>query len=154
MSDVQLVSMVRSVNKEEGYVPLAERVKKEEAINKNNIPPERKEYLFCMVVANGDDDFWNIITGRDNAYEFVKDNAENIDLEKSFVLSDETPLSKRNSVYTFFKFIKQRYYPNDVYDIEEFIIGDVMEGSNEEAFIYTAGDHLDMSELMMQSDEE
>lgn len=154
MDDRQLVSMVKPVNKEEGYVPLAERVKREEAANKNNIPPAMKEYLFLIKGAEGYDDCWDIIIGRDNAYEYVKDNIESINVEKSYVLSDETPLSKRNTVYNFFKFIKQKYYPDDVYDIEEYIVGDVMESDNEEAFVYTAGDHLEMSDLMMQGDED
>ena len=59
---------------------------------------------------------WIICNGRTEAYESIKDVIEIIDIETSFILVENLPLSKRISVYKFMKFVQDSY--NDGFDID------------------------------------
>ena len=52
--------------------------KPDQYIIKNN--PELKEYLLCIAGKDGADDTWEMITGRTELYETIKNNIEWIDL--------------------------------------------------------------------------
>jgi hypothetical protein len=86
--------------------------------------PEDRQYLICITTksGSGEQDSWNIVTGRTEAYEFVKNNIDSIDLNYSFVLVETCPLSERKSIYAFMKYVGDFY--SDGFDIEDYIKGD------------------------------
>ena len=85
---------------------------------------EEKQYLICIAATpgSGDYDIWDIVIGRTNAYEFIKDNIDMIDFERSFILVENCNLNQRKSIYAFVKYIQDLY--NDGFDIDEYIKGD------------------------------
>ena len=92
--------------------------------------PEEKEYLVCFTSDNGNDDacFWNILVGRTETYEFIRDYIKSaasgdIDFEKSFVLVETIKLSDRKNIVAFMKYCEQ-YYPDDNFDIDDYAVGD------------------------------
>ena len=101
-------------------VVMARRVDNSKPRDKN---PEEKEYLICIVNKNGTDYDWDIIEGRTNVYEYIKEEIEFIDLEKSFVLVESLPLSGRKTIYAFMKYVQEFY--EDSFDIEDYVIGDM-----------------------------
>ena len=83
---------------------------------------EEKQYLICIAAKPGDYDLWEIVIGRTNAYEFIKDNIDIIDFDRSFILVEDCNLNQRKSIYAFVKYVQDLY--NDGFDIEEYIKGD------------------------------
>ena len=84
--------------------------------------PEEKQYLVCIRGKDGGTDEWNILEGRTDAYEYIKANIEYIDLDKSFILVENLPLSKRKSIFAFMKYVQDNY--EDGFDIEDYVNGD------------------------------
>lgn len=86
--------------------------------------PESKQYLICIqgTPGSGIQPDWEIVTGRSAAYEYVKENIEDIDFETSFVLVETCNLSERLSIYMFMKHVQDNY--DDGFDIDEHIVGD------------------------------
>lgn len=86
--------------------------------------PEDRQYLICIrtKVDSGTEDFWDIVIGRTEAYEYIKSNIDLIDLERSFILVETLPLDKRQSIYAFMKHVEEFY--SDNFDIEDYIKGD------------------------------
>lgn len=88
--------------------------------------PESKQYLICIASNSPEvSDYWEICTGRTEARDFIKDNIDVIDFEKSFVLVETVSLNERKSIHAFMKHIEPFY--NDGFDIEEYIRGDFSE---------------------------
>lgn len=88
----------------------------------NSVPkksPEEKEYLLCITVNDGRDSYWTILKGRTEAYEFIKNNIDTIDMDESFILVENCVLAKRKSIYAFMKHA-QDYYPEDTFDIDAY----------------------------------
>lgn len=117
--------------------------------------PEEKQYLICIKASaqSGMDDEWDIVTGRTEAYEYIKDRIDYIDFERSFILVESCILSDRKSIYAFMKFAKQ-YFPNDSFDIDEAIKGDwdedeYQKNNDIDTSLYgNPKDKLSMEELM------
>lgn len=84
--------------------------------------PEEKQYLICIRGKDGGTDEWNVVEGRTEAYEYIKDNIEYIDLEKSFILVENLPFAKRKSIFAFMKYVQDNYEDN--FDIEDYVHGD------------------------------
>lgn len=96
-----------------------------------NIAAEARQYLVCLAAkedATDVPDNWQIVTGRSEARELIIANIEDIDLQRSFVLvdGDGVTLKDRVSVYAFMKHIEQ-FYPQETFDIEEYVRGDFSE---------------------------
>ena len=84
--------------------------------------PEEKVYLLCIAGKDGGSDSWEIITGRTELYETIKNSIEFIDLEKSFALVETAKLENRKSIVAVMKYLEQFY--EDSFDIEDYIKGD------------------------------
>ena len=84
--------------------------------------PEEKVYLLCIAGKDGGPDSWEIITGRTELYETIKNSIEFIDLEKSFTLVETAKLENRKSIVAVMKYLEQFY--EDSFDIEDYIKGD------------------------------
>ena len=84
--------------------------------------PEEKVYLLCIAGKDGGPDSWEIITGRTELYETIKNSIEFIDLEKSFTPVETAKLENRKSIVAVMKYLEQFY--EDSFDIEDYIKGD------------------------------
>lgn len=122
--------------------------KPDQNIIKNN--PELKEYLLCIAGKDGADDTWEMITGRTELYETIKNNIEWIDLERSFVLLSTAKLENRKSIVAFMKYC-ERFF-NDSFDIEDYIKGDWSEADyaaqNNIDTMFSNNDRLNMEDFM------
>ena len=84
--------------------------------------PEDRQYLICIRSKSGAQDIWEIVLGRTEAYEYIKENIDDINLEHSFILVESLPLEKRASIYAFMKHVESLYLDN--FDIEDYVKGD------------------------------
>lgn len=84
--------------------------------------PDEKEYLICIKGKDGAEDSWDIVIGRDEAYTYIKDSIEFIDLEESFILVDECKMSERKSIVVFMRYVERFYEDN--FDINDYVKGD------------------------------
>ena len=86
--------------------------------------PEDRQYLICIRAkeGSGTHDSWEIVTGRTEAYEYIKSNIDDINLDYSFVLVESVSLAERKSIYAFMKYAGDFY--SDNFDIEDYIKGD------------------------------
>lgn len=115
--------------------------------------PEEKQYLICIQgkPGSGVQPDWVIVVGRTAAYEYIKDNIEDIDFETSFILVETCKLSDRQSIYTFMKYVQDGY--EDGFDIDEHIVGDWNESdyrinNDIDNFGVEKTDKIDMETLM------
>lgn len=86
--------------------------------------PESKQYLICIATKGGSgvQDSWTILVGRTAAYEYIKENIDDIDFDLSFILVENCSLSERKSIYAFMKYVGDFFEDN--FDIEDYIKGD------------------------------
>ena len=82
--------------------------------------PEERQYLICISGIN--EDSWCIVKGRTEAYNFIKENIDDINIEVSFILVESCTLAERKSIYAFMKYAGEFY--NDSFDIDDYIKGD------------------------------
>lgn len=82
--------------------------------------PEERQYLICISGLSQDN--WVIVTGRTEAYNYIKENIDDINMEHSFILVESCTLGERKSIYAFMKYAGEFY--SDGFDIEDYIKGD------------------------------
>ena len=103
---------------------MQEKVKMVDTINPNKKmekTPEEKKYLVCIETrSNNRDSFWEILTGRSEVYEYIKNIIDIIDFENSFILVENCILEERKSIYAFMKYAK-KFYLHDDFDIDDYI---------------------------------
>ena len=87
--------------------------------------PSEKKYLLFFIYADEDGNDvkdWEIIIGSDNFYQFIKDNAETMDMLNSKALTGNLTVEEAVCVADIIKSFKsQGMYRNDGFDIEEYI---------------------------------
>ena len=121
-----------------------------QTILKNN--PENKVYLLCIAGKDGADDSWELITGRTELYETIKNSIDFIDLDRSFVLVESAKLENRKSIVAFMKYAEQFF--QDSFDIDDYIKGDWDESDYrkindiDNSFVANSNDKLDMENFM------
>ena len=86
--------------------------------------PEERFYLICVRGKRGSEisDAWDIVKGRTEAYEYIKEIIDDIEIERSFILVESVTLGERKSIYAFMKYAGEFY--SDGFDIEDYIKGD------------------------------
>lgn len=87
-------------------------------------PGENIKYLLLIKVPNSDETFWEIIEGRESAYEYIKNNITIIDVDESFIIANkmkEIDLDKMHTIYHFVKFAKNENNIVDEFDIDDYI---------------------------------
>lgn len=87
-------------------------------------PGEDIKYLLLIKTPNSDETFWEIIEGREEAYYYIKNNIDSIDVENSFIIANkmkEIDLDKMHTIYGFVKFVKQENNIVDEFDIEDYL---------------------------------
>lgn len=93
---------------------------------KKQIRPEDKTYviLYYMTIDTGEDiKSFEVVTGRENAYEYIKGIVEYLDIHESKIMVDNIPYSKAISIYEFMKLMSNHFF-EDSFDIEDYNIGD------------------------------
>lgn len=86
--------------------------------------PEDKAYLILLVVGEDDEQVFQGVIGRQEAFEYIKQMVEIIDLDESKILSETTTFSEAISVYDFMKncIVKDVVENPDGFDIDEYRI--------------------------------
>lgn len=97
-------------NNEQQLTPFVKVVKQD---------PNNTLYLICL--RGTEEDTWNIVEGREAAYEYIKDNIDGVIIEESFILAENQPLRKRKDIYTYMKYV-EKFFPDDRFDIDDYII--------------------------------
>lgn len=100
--------------------------------------PNNTLYLICL--RGTEEDIWNIVEGREAAYEYIKDNIDGVIIEESFILAENQPLRKRKDIYTYMKYV-EKFFPDDRFDIDDYIINNNNEDRiNEIKEVYSYND--------------
>lgn len=86
-------------------------------------PGEDIKYLLLVKVPNSDERFWEIITGREEAYNYIKNNIDVIDVDESYIIATKTEvdLDNMHTIYGFVKFVKEKNDIVDEFDIDDYI---------------------------------
>lgn len=87
-------------------------------------PGEDIKYLLLIKVPNSDETFWEVIKGREEAYNYIKDNITIIDVDESFIVANkmkEINLDNMHSIYDFIKFVKNENDIVDEFDPDDYI---------------------------------
>lgn len=86
-------------------------------------PGEDIKYLLLIKVPNSDETFWEIITGREEAYNYIKNNIDTIDVDESYIIANkiELDLDSMHTIYGFIKFVKEKNDITDEFDIDDYI---------------------------------
>lgn len=97
-----------------------------EATEKKRVTEKNYLMLFYATIDKGEEEkVFEIVTGREAAYEYIKSMIECIDIHKSKVLVDTVCFKDAASVYEFMKYIRDNNFFGDSFDIEDYNIGDV-----------------------------
>lgn len=110
--------------------------------------PESRQYLIC--ISSQTQDSWVIVTGRTEAYNYIKENIDDINMEHSFILVETCTLAERKSIYAFMKYAGDFY--EDSFDIEDYIKGDWDEEDykrmNDISLMINKNERVDMESFM------
>lgn len=81
------------------------------------------KYLLLIKIPNSDETFWEIIEGREEAYDYIVNNIDIIDVDESFIVANkiEIDLDKMHTIYGFVKFVKQENNIVDEFDIDDYM---------------------------------
>lgn len=86
--------------------------------------PEEREYLLLLYITDdsgeSDNQIFEIITGREATYQYIKDMIDGMDINKSKVMVTDVTLKEALTIYQFMMVIKNKYYTNDTFDIDEY----------------------------------
>lgn len=84
-------------------------------------PGEEIKYLLLIKVPNSDETFWEVIQGREDAYNYIKDNIDVIDVTESYIVSNNIKIDFDNmhTIYDFIKFVKEANDIVDEFDIDD-----------------------------------
>src|SRR5574344_1980193 len=90
------------------------------------VDPEKRQYIIMMKCCDTDGDFylWEAMEGRTTMYNYIVDNidSQNIDPQKSFVLTENVPYKDALTVYQFIQYLKNAdLVEDDGFDIDEWV---------------------------------
>ena len=88
-------------------------------------PGEDIKYLLLIKVPNTDETYWEVITGRETAYEYIKNNITEIDVDNSFIIANkqkEIDLDNMHTIYGFVQFVKKENDIVDEFDIDDYVV--------------------------------
>lgn len=86
-------------------------------------PGENIKYLLLIKIPNSDETYWEIITGREEAYNYIKNNITEIDPDQSFIIANkmkEIDLDNMHTIYGFVKYTKEQNDIVDEFDIDDY----------------------------------
>lgn len=85
-------------------------------------PGEDIKYLLLIKLPDSDETFWEIVKGRENAYEYIKNNIDTIDVDQSYIIANkmkEVDLDNMHTIYNFVLFVKEENNIIDEFDIDD-----------------------------------
>lgn len=90
------------------------------------VDPEKRQYIIMMKCCDQDSDYylWEAMEGRSTMYSYIVDNidSQNIDPQKSFVLTENVPYKDALTVYQFIQYLKNAdLVEDDGFDIDEWV---------------------------------
>lgn len=88
------------------------------------VDPEKRQYIIMMKCCDSDGDYylWEAMEGRSTMYNYIVDNidSQNIDPQKSFVLTENVPYKDALTVYQFIQYLKNAdLVGDDGFDIDD-----------------------------------
>lgn len=99
-------------------------------------------YIGTSLTVNGE---FGICNGREDAYEYIKkllseddDGERYLDIEASTVLVEGVSCTERVSWYRFMKYCEE-FYPDDDFNIDDYLFDDDLEEKNYDSVIETTG---------------
>lgn len=105
-------------------------------------PGENIKYLLLIKVPNSDETYWEIITGREEAYNYIKNNITEIDPDQSFIIANkmkEIDLDNMHTIYGFVKYTKEQNDIVDEFDIDDYDSTNINNTSDIGVGLETAG---------------
>lgn len=88
-------------------------------------PGEDIKYLLLIKLPGSDETYWEIIKGREEVYNYVKNNIADIDIENSYIIANkmkEVDLDSMHNIYDFIRFVKEANDIVDEFDIDDYYI--------------------------------
>lgn len=88
-------------------------------------PGEDIKYLLLIKNPDTDETYWTIITGREEAYNYIKNNIGEIDVDNSYIIANkmkEIDLDSLHSIYGFVNYVKKENNIIDEFDIDDYLI--------------------------------
>lgn len=120
-------------------------------MSENNKIPEKdheeKTYLVCIIEENGDN-YWELLTGRTDAYEFCKSCVGAIDFSRSFILVDGVKLENRKLIYDFLKYAQNFY--DDNFEVDDYIYEHQYQFKNDidDTVVINNEDRMDIHDIL------
>lgn len=113
--------------------------------------PEERIYLLCLQDTDTGARDWDIVIGRMEAYNQLKNQINYIDLSASFILVETVTFADRISIYKFMKTIGDTI--EDGFDIDDYVKGDWSEtdfqnGSIDSSVNVNPNERLNMEDVM------
>lgn len=87
-------------------------------------PGENIKYLLLIKSPDSDETYWEIITGREEAYNYIKNNIEIIDVTESFIIANKMKnfdLDDLRTIHDFILFVKESNNIVDDFDIDSYV---------------------------------
>lgn len=97
-------------------------------------PGENIKYLLLIKLPESDETYWEIVTGREEAYLYIKNNIEHIDIENSYIIANkmkEIDLDNLHNIYDFVRFVKKENDIVDEFDIDDYYISSNIDTSSQ-----------------------
>ena len=85
-------------------------------------PGEDIKYLLLIKLPDSDETFWEVVTGRETAYNYIKNNIDVIDVDQSYIIANkmkEVDLDNMHTIYNFVLFVKEQNDIVDEFDIDD-----------------------------------
>ena len=73
-------------------------------------PGEDIKYLLLIKLPDSDETFWEVVVGRETAYNYIKNNIDVIDVDQSYIIANkmkEIDLDNMHTIYNFVLFVKE-----------------------------------------------
>ena len=104
-----------SILKKKPVDPIVRRIK----------PGENIKYLLLIKTPNSDETYWEVIKGREEVYNYIKNNIDIIDPDESFIAANkvELDLDDMHTIYDFIKWVKEKNDIVDEFDIDDYKLG-------------------------------
>lgn len=87
------------------------------------IPGEDKRYILLIKCINSDETYWEMIKGRLEAYNYIKENIEDIDIDNSYIIvhgQERINFDNMHNLYLFMKDAREKNNIEDGFDIDDY----------------------------------
>lgn len=91
-------------------------------IDKKEIDPKYRRYLLLMKFYGEDEylNFFEIITGREEVYQYLKENIKDYDPNISLIMTDDMTLDEAVTIIQFIQHLKDIEVVNDELDLDDY----------------------------------